>query len=299
MSQDERTEIFLHALNYYLGYDDEDYMYGMDSEEEDGYADAQSLFSASPSETSYEPQEFYEPNTAHDTYSPYEAQEVSEPYSAYDTHEYNDAHEYSDMNADFETNDEWFDDEHFPEQEEMPAARHTLTPTFSASPTRANQGQQKKVSGEQNELDKRPASKSGVKLDNKPKEYQTARQRAADSAQLRAAASTRLRAADSTQSRATATASTVGYQHQKNEKMPGTRPPAQAAAKRARERKPAQPVVQPEIKDVALDEIFSDAPGAMNRNLRGLDFLLQNVIGEENDEAVLEAIRRKRTITSH
>jgi hypothetical protein len=99
----------------------------------------------------------------------------------------------------------------------------------------------------------------------------------------------------------------VGPDTKMKERMPRMRPPAQLAAQaglRDRrsaqpDRRSAQPVVQPEIKDVALDELFSDAPGTMNHNLRGLDFVLKNIIGEENDEAVLEAIRRIKIADSY
>ncbi|MCL1791194.1 MAG: hypothetical protein FWG40_07535 [Peptococcaceae bacterium] len=66
-----------------------------------------------------------------------------------------------------------------------------------------------------------------------------------------------------------------------------------AAPNQTNSAKESQPVTPPEIKDVVLEDIYSNesAPG---QDLRGLDFLLKNVIGEETDEAVLNAIRRKR-----
>jgi len=43
----------------------------------------------------------------------------------------------------------------------------------------------------------------------------------------------------------------------------------------------------PETEDVSLNDVFSDNSSP----IRGYDFLMKNVIGEETDESVLEAIK--------
>ncbi|MCL1851417.1 MAG: hypothetical protein FWF88_00075 [Peptococcaceae bacterium] len=71
-------------------------------------------------------------------------------------------------------------------------------------------------------------------------------------------------------------------------------PPTKAAsAKTTPGNGESKSAFQPELRDVVLEDLYSNgaAPG---QDLRGLDFLLKNVIGEETDEAVLDAIRRKR-----
>ena len=50
---------------------------------------------------------------------------------------------------------------------------------------------------------------------------------------------------------------------------------------------------QPVIETVSLEDMYSDVPAG--QKLRGLDFLLNEVIGEETDETVMEAIRASRS----
>ncbi|MCL1918090.1 MAG: hypothetical protein FWG14_07215 [Peptococcaceae bacterium] len=80
----------------------------------------------------------------------------------------------------------------------------------------------------------------------------------------------------------------------KRDKMFEAQQPRHMETRAAPRGRVEQTVVQPELQEVALDEVFSDDPISNTRPLRGLDFLLKNVIGEETDEAVLEAIRRRK-----
>jgi len=47
-----------------------------------------------------------------------------------------------------------------------------------------------------------------------------------------------------------------------------------------------------ELDEISLDELILSDPFIGNQSLKGRDFLLKNIIGEENDEAVLEVIKR-------